>query len=109
MPTTLGSTTITFGDSTTQSSAAGGLAASGTTVNAPSRATGTTYTNSTGRTIWVSVSCPGAGTGNFYVNGILAQYSLQDAYPRVTMGVVVPRGATYSYSGPGFNYWREIY
>jgi len=109
MPTTLGSTTITFGDGTTQSSAAGLLGASGTTIQAPGRAAGTTYTNSTGKAIFVTVSCGGAGVGNFYVNGILSQYSNQDAYPRVCMCAIVPRGATYSYSGPGFSYWREVY
>ena len=109
MAITLGSTNVTFGDSSTQASAAGLLASSGTTIRNPSRGVGTTYTNSNGRAIWVSVSSGSSGTGNFYVNGILQQYSIQDSYPRVCMAAVVPRGATYSYSGPGFSYWTEIY
>jgi hypothetical protein len=109
MASTLGNGNITFGDSTSQSTAAGNLGGASSNMRQPSRSGGTTYTNSNGKAIWVSVSCPSSGTGQMYVNGILSQYSIQDSYPRVCVCAVVPIGATYSYSGPGFNYWCEVY
>jgi hypothetical protein len=111
MAITLGNGNITFGDSTTQSSA-DSLCGVGQSYGGQSRSLGTTYTNGTGKTIWVmtSWSSPiGGATAYFYVNSIVAQYRLQDLYPRLWIGSMVPPGATYYITGPGnFAYWIEL-
>jgi len=75
-----------------------------------SRAYGTTYTNSTGKPIAVSVSgtASGGGNGSFvqiaYVNGneIASQtsYAANAGY-RHSVFFIVPNGATYSVTGTG--------
>jgi hypothetical protein len=110
MPTTLGNGNVTFGSGSAQSTA-GSLLGVGQTPGGQSRSLGTTYSNGSGKPIWVSVSWTspiGGAVGNFYVNGILAMYSVQDLYPRLQMMAVVPAGATYYCTGPGnFAYWIE--
>jgi len=111
MAITLGNGNITFNDGTSQSGA-DSLAAVGQSYGARARSLGTTYTNSTGKAIWVctSWSAPiGGATATFYVNGILSQYRLQDLYPRLWINSWVPIGATYYITGPGnFNTWIEL-
>jgi hypothetical protein len=111
MATTIGNGNITFGNSTTQSTA-GSLLGVSQTPGGQSRSLGTTYNNGSGKAMWVSVAWTspiGGAVGNFYVNGILAMYSVQDLYPRLQMMACVPAGATYYCTGPGnFAYWIEI-
>ena len=78
-----------------------------------SRAINTTYTNSTGKPIWVAVAWTATGNGNYTatVNGNLAYFTLQDIYPRANVDFVVPIGATYSVSssvGQAPAYWYEL-
>ena len=77
-----------------------------------SRSSGATYTNSTGKPIWVWYSAtsatPGAVT-TCYVDGNLACYTNMDLYPRAFAGFVVPIGSTYSINcGGNLAYWLEL-
>ena len=78
-----------------------------------SRAINTTYTNSTGKPIWVAVAWTATGNGDYSatVNGNLAYFTRQDLYPRANVDFVVPIGATYSVSstaGQAPAYWYEL-
>jgi hypothetical protein len=84
-----------------------------------SRAAGTTYTNSTGRSIQVSVTCSqinGTGTGNGYitVSGVIAakweQFVAATTPARFPMCIIIPAGATYTLTlvNSALNYWAEL-
>jgi hypothetical protein len=78
-----------------------------------SRAINTTYTNSTGKPIWVAVAWTDTGNGNYTatVNGNLAYFTTQDLYPRANVNFIVPIGNTYSVSsstGQTPDYWYEL-
>ena len=78
-----------------------------------SRSLNTTYTNSTGKPIWVAVAWTATGSGSYTatVNGNLAYYTTQDLYPRANVNFIVPIGGTYSVaSSAGQNpaYWYEL-
>lgn len=77
-----------------------------------SRSSGATYTNSTGKPIWVwysATSATGGATTTAYVDGNLACYTLMDLYPRAFAGFVVPIGSTYSINcGGNLAYWLEL-
>jgi hypothetical protein len=77
-----------------------------------SRAFGTTYTNSTGKPIWVWYSATDATSGGAtyaYVGGNLACFSGTDLYPRNFAGFIVPNGVTYSItSNSNLAYWLEL-
>lgn len=79
-----------------------------------SRALSTTYTNSTGRPIWLSVSFGNSANQvcKLYVDGNLASYCEGDLYPRLTVTGVVPPGSTYYISrtsgSGGITYWIEL-
>jgi len=79
---------------------------------AGSRSFGTTYTNSTGKPIWVWYSSNGATGGavtTAYVDGNIACYTHMDLYPRAFAGFVVPIGSTYSISSnSSIYYWLEL-
>jgi hypothetical protein len=92
----------------------------GQTWSSPTRAFGTTYTNSTGRAIFVVICVTPPGS-NGYVNVIVQGVTI--AILGVTSGAtssvpatacfVVPDGATYSSSvasgsTPGLQYWKEL-
>ena len=104
---------------TGQTTAAGAGAAFGAlgvgqsySVVTASRAVGTTYTNSTGRPIFVVISgfVNGAGGGFFYVNGVLiTQISGGSAITQQTGYMIVPTGATYAVTGGiTVSYWSEL-
>ena len=81
--------------------------------NIGSRSINTTYTNSTGKPIWVAVAWTATGSGNYTatVNGNAAYFTTQDLYPRANVNIVVPIGATYSVSssaGQTPAYWYEL-
>jgi hypothetical protein len=78
----------------------------------PGRSMNTTYTNSTGKPIWVSIcwSEPRQSPVYLYVDGNLAMYSNQDTYPRPIVCGIVPNGSSY-YATGGNNspaYWIEL-
>jgi hypothetical protein len=77
-----------------------------------SRSSGATYTNSTGKPIWVwysATSATGGATTTAYVDGNLACYTSMDLYPRAFAGFVVPIGSTYSINcGGNLAYWLEL-
>jgi hypothetical protein len=78
-----------------------------------SRSINTTYTNSTGKPIWVAVAWTDTGNGSYTatVNGNLAYFTTQDLYPRANVNVIVPIGQTYSVSsstGQTPDYWYEL-
>ena len=78
-----------------------------------SRAINTTYTNSTGKPIWVAVAWTATGNGNYTatVNGNQAYFTTQDLYPRANVNFIVPNGNTYSVSssaGQTPAYWFEL-
>ena len=113
MSATLGNGNITFGDGTAQSTVASmlGMGQAYSDVTS-SRAKSTTYTNSTGKPIFVSVnwSSPIGGQAYLYVNSILASHVEQDRYARFQVCGIVPNGSTYSVSSDGgaFAYWLEL-
>jgi hypothetical protein len=77
-----------------------------------SRSSGTTYTNSTGKPIWVwysATSATGGAVTTAYVDSNLACYTSMDLYPRAFAGFVVPIGSTYSINcGGNLAYWLEL-
>jgi len=81
-----------------------------------SRAYGTTYTNSTGRPIFVSAYISlntGTPQGDFYIDGNLIASDLRYAPTTrqwiITMGGIVPNGSTYLINGGGtLNKWWEL-
>jgi hypothetical protein len=77
-----------------------------------SRSSGTTYTNSTGKPIWVwysATSATGGAVTTAYVDSNLACYTNMDLYPRAFAGFVVPIGSTYYINcGGNLAYWLEL-
>jgi hypothetical protein len=77
-----------------------------------SRASGTTYTNSTGKPIWVWYCATSATSGaitNAYVDNNLACRTEMDLYPRAFAGFIVPNGSTYYINcGGNLAYWLEL-
>jgi len=113
MPITVGGTEITFNDGTTQNTAA---PAWGTWQNVVgSRAVGTTYTNSTGRPIQISIGVqlgPNA-TGYLVINGNQVNRGSNpfgDRSINVTQFfAIIPNGNTYSVTGfNGITFWWEL-
>ena len=109
--------TITFSDSTVQSSSSNtysfGLGQTWTDLTA-SRALSTTYTNSTGRPIAVSVywQATGLGTATATVSGLqIAATAIAASAASNSGGLsfVVPVGATYSVAcNVSFTRWAEL-
>ena len=104
MTTSLAQTGIVFPDSTVQTTSAKQLGIDQTYIT-PSRALGTTYTNTTTKPIWISVVA--AGSGGFAglyltVNGISVQtqaHGPDSGLPYFTVSGIVPPGNTYVVSG----------
>ena len=82
------------------------------TYQQPSRSSGTSYTNSTSKPIWVwyaATSATSGATTTAYVDGRLACYTLMDLYPRAFAGFVVPPGSSYYINcGGNLAYWIEL-
>jgi len=99
------SSSIIFGNSSSQAQAAGLGTNSQTWQNlTSSRALGTTYTNSTGYPIMVCVCAGTSGSGgnhylNAYINSSLITYQVIYAAGNSTceLSIIVPNGATYSF------------
>ena len=79
-----------------------------------SRVIGTTYTNTTGKPIYVNISVADGGVGteasiNFYVNGVLAHYLGDVGEFDHAFSVIVPPSSTYMLStGNPIKYWGEL-
>ena len=69
-----------------------------------SRASSTTYTNSTGRAISVLLITTASG-GTWTVNGVSTSAFTAQSYSPYTM--IIPAGATYSYNS-SFQTWTEL-
>jgi hypothetical protein len=96
-----GTSGLIFPDNTTQSTAGTAFAANQTwqAFNTSSRASGVTYTNSSGKPIVVVIARYGGdgSTTTIYVGGVVAAAIGVDRYGgSETMTTVVPNGSTYS-------------
>ena len=70
----------------------------------PARVTGTTYTNSSGKSISVSITTQ--GTGYITVGAVATAVSaINDAVNH--LNTIVPNGATYFMTGNAYD-WREL-
>ena len=101
---------ITFGDGSTLSTAPLGSSAQSWQIVTSYRALGGTYTNSTGRAIFVMVTCYGYGLAAIYVNGSQIAYPQvpQANYDNMAWSFIVPNGANYSVSANGLVTWSEL-
>ena len=78
-----------------------------------SRALGITYTNSTSRPIYVSVTCrgqPQPSSTELYISGVLACTFYKATSSDAAVSGVVPEGAEYSIkvSGGNISNWAEL-
>jgi hypothetical protein len=75
-----------------------------------SRSAGTTYTNSTGKPIFVSLSCLGTASASFSIDGIQVSEIGGSGPVRGMMGGIVPNGSTYVTGGSGLtiDVWAEL-
>lgn len=74
-----------------------------------SRAFGVTYTNTTGRPIWVQVSSNVAnGAGSITVKGTLVVQITEGSDSNQSIGCIVPPGATYLAAGSSLIQWAEL-
>ena len=107
------SPSITFSDSTTQSTAAKGLGLSGETWHdvTASRAASTTYTNSNAYPIMVNIWGINSGVVTLTIGGVAANKSgINGSVPPVNLTGIVPTGLTYSISACStIVLWSELY
>ena len=107
-----GTSGVTFPSTAVQGDAAQGYGQTWQNV-AASRASGTTYTNSTGKPIMVSFASgwSPANNINVYVNGvqIYTWGIVNNQYVQTGFAFTVPNGNTYSITSPGgFGFWAEL-
>ena len=116
MSTLIGNGSITFGDGSVQSSAAGGYGQSWQDVKA-SRAFNQGYINSTGKPIMVNIQGGQAAYGTVWsiiVNGGAGNVVTSASYTNpndssATISSIIPPGHTYYVTGGGtINYWAEL-
>lgn len=78
------------------------------------RIIGTTYTNSTGRPIYISLRGSGSGDagGDFYIDGqVRSGWYASASNANAWGGGIVPNGSTYSFTtrlGGGVQVWSEL-
>jgi hypothetical protein len=119
-PGTSGNVLTSNGTTWTSATPAGGIG-DGQTLQSltGSRAFGTTYTNSTGKPIFVMVSASQSGSGAQVIycslNGatpVIIAYSVPNTggFPSITANIIVPIGNTYNItvSGGGLLNWAEL-
>lgn len=96
----------------TQLPTGAGAIGQGQTRSNPTRAFGTTYTNSTGRSIFVEVAIyhTGATQFEFKVNGTTTQISSNSTGQWCSISCIVPNGATYLVPTPTYTslIWTEL-
>lgn len=75
-----------------------------------SRAFGTTYTNSTGKSIMVFISCSGSGINTITVGGVaIGSFQANSSAVNSNASFIVPAGATYVVStGATLAKWSEL-
>lgn len=103
-----GTNGLTFNDGSSQSASSLGYGQTWTDVTS-SRSSGTTYTNSTGKPILVSIWASGDSVMSFYVNGNFIG-GARSSGPYLSGNgntFVVPNGATYSVTGSNMT-WNEL-
>lgn len=107
-PAVAGTTTLTLPATTGNLATEGvGQGQTWTDVKA-SRALGTTYTNTTGRPIFVSVNCAlSTSTVVLRIDGVDRMFNFATS---ATVGVcgIVPNGSTYSVLNGTLNSWMEL-
>jgi hypothetical protein len=101
-----GTTGLTFNNGSTQNVGGIGIAQTWQNVSA-SRAINTTYTNSTGKPIMVSVATPTNNANNLLIDGIVVATAVYASVTPNTVSGIVPNGSTYSISG-SFGSWCEL-
>lgn len=114
MPVTLGGTSITYNNNASGSvPGLGDGQTAGANLYSGSRVYGTTYTNTTGKPIFVYISTSNyiGVTFTINVNGQSQTVATTGAASSCWMCFIVPNGHTYSVSQSGgpptFNYWYE--
>lgn len=110
-----GTNGIVFPDSTTQATAAYTFGVGQTWQNLTgSRSSGVTYTNSTGKPIYVSITIPASGSAgaiSLTVNSIVVStFNNANTSSIGTVSAIVPNGVSYSVSvGAGaISVWAEL-
>lgn len=75
-----------------------------------SRVSGITYTNTTGKPIYIQItdSASSGNNGTIHINGALVAAITEGADSNQTFGVIVPNGNTYVVSLVSINYWLEL-
>lgn len=76
-----------------------------------SRISGTTYTNTSGKPIWVTVMVlDSTSASTITVSGLIIQsFDINSSGSFGNISAIVPNGATYSVTAPGgIQYWREL-
>jgi hypothetical protein len=102
-----GTTGLTFNNGSTQDVGGVGIGQTWQDVSA-SRASGVTYTNTTGKPIMVNIMETTNATAEFYVNGVLVGRGVGTGTDG-TISAIVPNGSNYNASLPGgFAAWAEL-
>ena len=118
-PSTSGNVLTSNGTTWTSATPAGGIGIGQTWQNVTSsRSAGTTYTNSTGKPIFISVSgtgSPNNGAMSMTIDGVLIGQqgvaAVSSAVMYATMTAIVPNGSTYKVDnviGWFLSYWAEL-
>jgi hypothetical protein len=106
MAITVGGTTITFNDGSTQSTAGSALGV-GQSWQSVSRSSGTTYTNSTGKPIQVMITVAAGQAANFFVGGFSSGSIGTYGADVNSISFIVPVSATYGFTG-SYTYFFEL-
>lgn len=110
-PSTSGNVLISNGTSWTSGTVAGLGSGQSWGNYGGSRSTGTTYTNSTGKPIAVSIAAYPRDVGcSIVVGGVTASTGNAGAgsYARQPLFAIVPNGVSYYYTGNSWDYWGEL-
>jgi hypothetical protein len=103
-----GTNGVTFPSTSVQSDASVGYGQTWQNLTA-SRTSGTTYTNSTGKTIVVAISTSGTVALSITVGGVLVCSVPSLTASNIVGGnAIVPNGATYVVSCSGISVWAEL-
>ena len=72
-----------------------------------SRAMTTTYTNSTGRSIWVNIRASGNGAQGLYVDNLIVSRGME-SYDSTNAIIIQPDSEYYYTGGASFDLWTEL-
>ena len=109
MTLTISGTTLTWNDSTTQT--VGGYTLVPGMTNkwtAPSRAAGTTYTNSTGYPLAIIITIGNGNYNSLYINNALVMHPYHGESGNFMVNAIIPNGATYRKENGGIVTWFEL-